>query len=210
MMHKWLQSFQRLLWELICLVICLLILNACCVSRPQSPCHKSKNISSHKPLPQVKKKILEVRGGHYLEGLHPRMKSLAHVFYEKAEQIGIDIRFISGYRKYRAKKRVKKGGSLASWHNLGLAFDINLVGRKGMKGALKYWDDDKKDWHKLGSLAKDLGLTWGLAWGKKEVFHFEWHPGYPDAIRKKTFRSIQRKTDSQIQGYQKFWKYVKP
>ena len=204
-------SLQRIT-HCVCILGMIYSLSACCSTGPQSPCAHKYNHSnpSTSKVPKVKKPLVEIRGGQHLEDLHPHIRKLAQVLYEKAEDTGIEIRFISGYRKYRVKKKVKKNGSLASWHNLGLAFDVNLVGRKGMRDALKHWKDDQVDWQKLGKIAKGLGLTWGLAWGRKEVFHFEWHPGYPDAIRKKTLRVLQKQGGVMLSRFKTIWPSIKP
>lgn len=184
------------------------VLHACCSSSPQAPCRRTPEINS--PIPQVKTPVLEIRGGVHLEGIHPELSKRIRALYEQAESEGIQIRLISGYRPYRVKRKVKTGGSLASWHAFGAAVDVNLHGRKGMSDALKHLDEDLKYWQRIGAIAKSLGLTWGYPWGKKEIFHFEWHPGLPDAIRAPTLKKLNAQTGGDLRGrYQDSWELFK-
>ena len=152
------------------------------------------------------KPVLEVRGGEYLEGLHPSLIERARLLYERAQAKGVKLRFISGYRRYRVKRRVKDGGSVASWHNFGAAFDINLHHRKSMRAALKYLKDDEAAWKVVGKIAEELGLIWGRPWGEAEIFHFEWHPGHPEALREPAFKRLIVVTGDQVQRYREAWK----
>lgn len=182
-----------------------LSLSACCSGGPQAPCRRASTPDAT-PIPQAKTPLLELRGGVHLEGLHPELIKRIRALYERAELEGIQLRLISGYRPYRVRRKVKRGGSLASWHSFGAAVDVNLQGRKGMGDALKHLDEDLPRWRRVGELAKGLGLTWGYPWGKEEIFHFEWHPGLPDAIRAPTLSQLKRATDGDLKGrYQETW-----
>lgn len=197
-------------------VVLALFCEACCSSRPHPPC-----TSPTPPQPQdqvvratPQKSILRLRGGAYLDGLHPELIKRARLLYERAEREEISLRFISGYRKYRKnekrmKARVKANRSVASWHNFGAAFDVNLTRYKGMKQALKHYDKDEATWKRIGVLARELGLTWGAPWGREEIFHFEWHPGHPDALRLPDFEKLTAVTGAQVRDYQKAWKLFK-
>ena len=121
----------------------------------------------------------------------------------RAAAEGIGLTFISGYRPYRPKRR--SGGTLASWHSFGNAFDLNLSDRAGMVEALEHFESDRSRWEKIGAIAKELGLIWGLQWGKKEVFHFEWHPGQPSGIRAKTLRRLLKLAGPRGKHYRKTW-----
>ncbi len=128
-----------------------------------------------------------VAGGKLLERLHPALRRKARELATRSAARGIELYFISGYRRPRGKP---------SWHHFGLAFDLNLKGRKTMKTALKHFDEDKARWEAVGAIARDLGLTWGLPWGRKEVFHFEWHPGQPAAFTAKVKRGLVKRAGS--------------
>lgn len=186
-----------------------LSLSACCSGGPQAPCRRAST-PSVTPIPKPKTPVLELRGGAHLDGLHPELIKRVRALYERAEAEGIQLRLISGYRAYRVKRKVKRGGSLASWHAFGAAVDLNLQGRRGMSDALKHIDEDLPRWQRVGALAKELGLTWGYQWGKKEIFHFEWHPGLPDAIRAPTLSRLKDKTGGDLKArYQDTWELFK-
>lgn len=195
------------------IAIALLILSGCCTSRPDRACSTgTTSIPPQKNFPALPTPIkakIEIRGGEYLEKLHPELAHRARLLYERAEAEGIPLRFISGYRRFRSKKKAKKGGSVASWHHFGAAFDLNLVGRKSMKDALKNLKNDRKKWDRVGELAQNLSLTWGFQWGKDEIFHFEWHPGWPEAIRSHTFNKLIRYTGPKVKKYKKVWETFK-
>lgn len=186
-----------------------ILMSGCCRSRLSAPCSTTSQNSNPILHVKPKKSVLKVSGGSHLDGLHPQLIKKARVLYELAEAEGIQIKFISGFRRFRKKRSRKPGRSVASWHNFGAAFDINLLRRKSMRDALKHLSDDQADWDKLGSLAKSLGLTWGKPWGEQEIFHFEWHPGHPDALRQKAFDRLTKVTGTNVEDYQKAWKLFK-
>lgn len=181
-----------------------LALSACCSSRPNSPCSRSKS-NQDVVLPRPDRPILQIRGGSYLEGLHPDLAQRARLLYERTESEGILLRFISGYRRFRKTKSNDSQKSMASWHNFGAAFDVLLHSRKGMKDSLAHLEEDKAQWDRVGEIAKELGLIWGKPWGKEEIFHFEWHPGLPEAIRRPTFQRLIERTGTSVTNYQKAW-----
>jgi hypothetical protein len=187
---------RALLWArpLLTAALSLMVAQPGCGSRPSAPCARQHQRTPS--LPEPARPPLQVRGGEHLEGLHPALERRARLLYERAEDEGIQLRFISGYRPYKERERragsSKRSPSLASWHNFGLAFDVNLQGRAGMGDALKHLSEDAPRWERVGALAADLGLIWGKSWGKEELFHFEWHPGHPDAIRAPTLNALKR------------------
>lgn len=186
------------------LILSMILVSGCCRSQLNSPCSKQKLIEPNtEVLP--KKPMLEVSGGAHLEGLHPSLIKKARVLYETAYQEGIQIKFISGYRRFRKRKSTDPKKSVASWHNFGAAFDLNLRSRKNMKDSLSHLSEDQKSWDRIGEVAESLGLTWGRQWGEAEIFHFEWHPGHPDAIREPAFKKLIKVTGDKVNDYQKAW-----
>ena len=185
----------------------IITLLSACGSCPKGPCH-TQGLQNQK-ITTPTKSIIEVRGGHHLEGLHPTLAKRARLLYERASARGVKIRFISGYRRYRVKKNVKPSKSVASWHNFGAAFDLNLLHRQSMKIALAHLDDDRSQWEMIGALAADLKLTWGRPWGAEEIFHFEWHPGHPDALRAPAFKKLQKLTGASVKDYKAAWRLFK-
>lgn len=189
-----------------------LLLEACCASRPQPPCLQGAHRASEPPRSSQAKprvELLKVRGGAHLDGLHPQLIKRARLLYERAEGEGIKLRFISGYRRYRPRRKARAGRSVASWHNFGAAFDLILHEHKSMRVALENLEADQARWDRVGSLAKELGLVWGKAWGVKEIFHFEWHPGHPEALRAPAFKRLTQVTGPKVIDYQRAWKLFK-
>lgn len=181
-----------------------------CGSCPSAPCATQR--PAQPPLPTPTKPPLQVRGGEHLEGLHPAIERRARLLYERAEAEGIQLRFISGYRPYKRREgRAKSNQSLASWHNFGLAFDVNLQGRAGLSDALKHLREDAPRWERVGALAIALGLTWGKPWGDDEIFHFEWHPDHPDAIRAPTLNTLKAAAEGGDlrAGYRGVWRLLR-
>lgn len=180
----------------------------CCGSKLNSPCQQSGRSTATQGLKlgEPSKPVLEVRGGAYLEGLHPTLVERARLLYERAQAKGIKLRFISGYRRFRPKRNPKVGGSVASWHNFGAAFDVNLHQRKSMKDALQHLEEDEVTWRIVGEIAAELGLTWGKPWGDAEIFHFEWHPGHPDALRRPAFEKLIKASGENVDHYREAWK----
>ena len=124
---------------------------------------------------------------------------------KRAAAEGIQLYFISGYRPYRPRPPRRAGGSLASWHSFGNAFDLNMRPRRSMEDALAHFGEDEARWRRVGAIAESLGLTWGLQWGRKEVFHFEWHPGQPDGIRARTLRRLLNLAGDDGARYRETW-----
>ena len=134
-------------------------------------------------------------GKDHLARLHPELRRRAQALVRRARAEGIEVRFISGYRRPRGKP---------SWHHFGLAFDLNLVGRKSMKDALRHYEADRKRWEVVGRIAGELDLVWGAPWRRTEIFHFEWHPGYPAAITRKRARQLKGRAGGSTP--EKVWK----
>lgn len=120
---------------------------------------------------------IPIAGERHLAGLHPELAKRARLLHRRAAQAGIELRFISGRRKLKPRR--------LGWHQFGLAVDLNLAHRRDMKDALRHYEEDRWAWRQVGAIAEDLGLIWGLSFRRSEVFHFEWHPGYPAAFSRK-------------------------
>ena len=185
--------------------VLLVFLSGCCKSRLSAPCSNQTQLGSV-IQPEPTKSVLKISGGSHLDGLHPQLIKKARVLYELAEAEGVQLKFISGYRRFRKKRSRKAGKSVASWHNFGAAFDINLLHRKSMRDALKHLSEDQAHWDKVGSIAKSLGLIWGKPWGKQEIFHFEWHPGHPEALRQAAFDRLSKVTGAKVENYKNAWR----
>lgn len=140
-----------------------------------------------------------IRGGQHLAGLHPALRDKALRLYAQCERAGVPIKFISGHRKMRARK------SRASWHNFGMAFDMNLVEHRDMKTAVKRYRRDKERWAVVGRLGRALGMTWGAAWKVEEIFHFEWHPGMPEGLRGANLRTLLKDAGPRAEHPAKAW-----
>ena len=135
----------------------------------------------------------QIRGGELLEGLHPELKERAKFLYALLEAEGIDIVFISGYRPIN---RGYLGRRLASWHNVGLAFDLNFVGR-----TYKYYEEDEEKWNRVGEIAMNkMGIIWGRMFD--DIWHFEWHPGFNTRIRQHEADRLTELAGEDLEDYQ--------
>lgn len=130
--------------------------------------------------------LRRIRGGRHLARLHPQVRAKAIALYQQAQAQGIQLKFISGYRKMRRRK------GRASWHNFGMAFDLNLAEMPDMKTAVRRYRRDAARWAAIGRIGKAQGLIWGRAWKIEEIFHFEWHPGMPQGLRGRDLRTLLR------------------
>lgn len=190
-------------------LITAISLSSCCRSHPNSPCSSQDGGARVKAPVEPQRELLKVSGNEHLDGLHPELVRRARLLYERAADRGVKLRFISGYRRYR-KRRARPGKSVASWHNFGAAFDLILRDRRTMRDALKHIKRDRKRWDQVGAIARELGLTWGKSWGgDKEIFHFEWHPGHPDALRRPAFKRLTAVTGPDVKNYRAAWRLFK-
>ena len=144
----------------------------------------------------------EMRRGDLLEGVHPEFVDRLRLMYALLEHEGIEITFVSGYRPhetfYDAENRH------ASWHNLGMAVDLNLTHRDSLEEAQRHYDgEDADDWERIGEIANGLGIIWG-EWFD-DIFHFEWHPDYHARIRDHEMQQFQRLAGSDLDDYTEVW-----
>ena len=138
------------------------------------------------------------------QNLHPTFSIKVQQLVERSAAAGVPITLISGYRRFDPHGAKAKQGK-ASWHNFGLAIDVNLRGRKSMADALAHYAQDKQKWATVGRIGNEVGLTWGAPWARSEIFHFEWHPGAPAAIRKDTLDSLLSEAGRDGKGFKRTW-----
>lgn len=146
-----------------------------------------------------------IGGARHLARLHPEVRRMARALFAEAAAEGIELKFISGYRAFDRRSKKAKAGR-ASWHAFGMAFDVNLAHREDMRDALANYDAEAADWARVGAIAERLGLTWGLQWGRHEVFHFEWHPGMPEAIRRPTLTALLKDAGPEGKAIERVWR----
>lgn len=138
------------------------------------------------------------------QNLHPVFVGKIEKLVQESARAGVPLKLISGYRRFDPHGARAKQGR-ASWHNFGLAIDVNLRKRSSMRDALRHYDKDAADWRTVGRIGERLGLTWGAPWGREEIFHFEWHPGAPAAIRKDTLDSLLAEAGPHGRHFKKTW-----
>ena len=144
----------------------------------------------------------EMRRGDLLEDVHPEFVDRLRLMYALLEHEGIEITFVSGYRPhetfYDAENRH------ASWHNLGMAVDLNLAHRDSLEEARRHYDGEDADhWQRIGEIANGLGIIWG-EWFD-DIFHFEWHPDYHARIRDHEMQQFQRLAGSNLDDHTEVW-----
>jgi hypothetical protein len=145
----------------------------------------------------------------YLQGVHPKIQARALELVKKSYQLGIPIRFISGYRAYYPHPMDKKSRMAASWHNFGLALDFSIVEEDGKAISIKKIRASDKRWDMVGEMAVELGLIWGGTFKGKQKLehkaHVEWHPGLPGRIDPLLLTKLLNHTGKSGENYQNVW-----
>lgn len=111
--------------------------------------------------------------------LHPLAQQVFRKFIEEVEKMGYNVIVNNSYRTFLEQKKLNKDNTSNakpgySYHNYGLALDINL--QKGVRIWRKA--TSKKDWEETGipQLAKSMGLRWG---GDFKNYYDPIHFDYP-------------------------------
>jgi len=141
--------------------------------------------------------------------LHPYLADCVRRMLADAAAEGDEFHVISVVRGPRKEtttmtKRVKRKGRWrrvktehhrfagGGWHAFGLAFDINLRGHKSLKSATEAYLDgrERAAWERIGALGERFGLKWVGRRKASEIFHFEWHPGWPGMPRGELYQRL--------------------
>lgn len=100
---------------------------------------------------------------HHLKQLHPAVRERFRALVQAWQDAGFDVIITSSYRNLLKQAAIALKSSIASkglsWHNFGMAFDVNLVkGKTHLKLA-----SPKKAWLDSGAvqIAYSLGFRWG-------------------------------------------------
>lgn len=121
-----------------------------------------------KELPVFPTDQVDERSEEVIATLQPEVQIYARALIHKAEEVGIDIKIISGLRTYAEQDKLYaqgrteniKGGIVTnakgghSNHNFGIAFDI------GVFEGIVYLEKSPK-YKAVGALGMQLGLEWG-------------------------------------------------
>ncbi|MBA2664687.1 MAG: M15 family metallopeptidase [Bradymonadaceae bacterium] len=143
----------------------------------------------------------QIRGGGHLKTVHPEIARRARILYFLALEQGVQIQFISGYRRYQ--KPGRKSRRLSSWHAFGMGIDFNLSHRVDMKDASRHFAQDREQWYIVGNMARGLGFVWGESFN--DIFHLEWHPGMSDRIKADEFARLRKLTGKDVVNYKASW-----
>ncbi len=188
--------------------IAIVGLSLSCSSSSPSPTHAEARHISHDTgnlpvdrLPELE----EMNRGELLEDIHPELQARIRLMYALLEKEGIEIVFVSGYRPFAW---FDKPNRLASWHNLGMAVDLNLRHRRSLEEANANYAEDRHQWERIGEMAKGLGIIWGARYD--DIFHFEWHPGYHARIREHEFNAFQALAGEELDDHREIWHRFTP
>jgi hypothetical protein len=147
----------------------------------------------------------DIPGVRDLADLPPALRTRALILVQRAHAEGIAVRFIFGYTRYLARTRTGPGG-WATWHQFGLAFDLNLVDRRDLNDGRRHFAADAPRWRRLGAIATELGLAWGGAWRSSyDPFHFEWHPGDDAVISRDELRRFLGLAGPRGERFREVW-----
>jgi len=160
------------------------------------------------PCAVFRNTAIQTRRNRHFDALHPYVKNAAYTLRQRAQQAGIKLRILSGYRPHRHKKswRTRRYKSYSHWHAWGMAFDVNLAKYKRMSTAKKNYKKDEAQWLTLARIALELGLTWSGEHRSKDIFHFEWHPGHGGYIRREELRPFLELAGPNGQNYKAMWR----
>ncbi len=164
-----------------------------CASDPDESTEKSLPVTQ---LPELD----QMRRGDLLEGVHPELRRRIKLMYALLEKEGIEIVFVSGHRPLAG---FSKPNRLASWHNVGMAVDLNLAHRASLQDSTDHYDEDEDKWERIGEIAKGLGIIWGARYD--DIFHFEWHPGYHSRIREHELQEFKSHGGSNLSDHDEAW-----
>jgi hypothetical protein len=119
----------------------------------------------------------------HLATLHPFLAAVTLRMLAEAAAAGHRFRVISGVR----------AGGKPSWHTFGLAVDVNIAGRKGLREATRAYlrgGSEAEAWRALAAVGERLGLYWLGRRDPDEIFHFEWRPGWTGLPRGEVAREL--------------------
>jgi len=119
----------------------------------------------------------------HLGTLHPYLRAVMLRALAEAAAAGFQFRVISGVRP----------GGKPSWHTFGLAVDVNLAHRLGLREATAAYlagGDERRAWLAFVASAERLGVYWLGKNDPGEIFHFEWRPGWTGLPRGELAREL--------------------
>jgi peptidoglycan L-alanyl-D-glutamate endopeptidase CwlK len=136
---------------------------------------------------------VDTRSEANIATLHPKVKPYARALVNSAAAKGIIVKVISGLRSFEEQAKLfeihLQGGPLAappgrSNHNYGLAFDIGVFTGSLDPEQAKKCLSESPDYDRVGSLADDIGLTWGGNWTpqSRDKPHYELRPDWAEDL----------------------------
>ena len=158
-----------------------------------------------------------------LSTLHPYLADAMERLLVLARARGDEFRVISTIRAAKKvsktnTRRVKERGRWKTesstitryqgggWHAFGLAIDINIEGRKDLGSATATFlrgGPEGAAWLRIGAQAESFGLIWLGRSDPNEIFHFEWHPGWPGMPKGALYQSLAKEADTR--GIPSIW-----
>lgn len=166
----------------------------------------NKKVDVQKPLLTIDP--VDSRSEKVIATLLLEVQPIARALVQKASEVGITIKIISGLRTYEEQNALYAQGRTApgnivtnarggqSNHNFGIAFDIGVFeGNKYLQESPKY--------KAVGALGTDLGLEWGGNW--KTIIdqpHFQLRPMWAtDLTEKQMLAELRLRHDNRQPVY---------
>lgn len=121
---------------------------------------------------------LQIQNTAKINELQESVRPLALNLLRLAADQGIQLKVVSAYRSPEEQQALKdsgrgvtNAGSLLSYHNHRLAFDVAPVEYL----SLPDWNPTGPLWAKIGAIGRSQGLEWGGDWPdkKKDLPHFQ-------------------------------------
>lgn len=127
-------------------------------------------------MPQATYNLLQIHNTAKINELQESVRPLAQNLLRLAADQGIQLKILTAYRTPSEQQALKdsgrgvtNAGSLLSYHNHRLAFDVAPTEYLSMPD----WNPSGPLWAKIGSIGKSVGLEWGGDWQKKDLPHFQ-------------------------------------
>ena len=167
-----------------------------------------------KDLPISKTDRVDARSEKVIASLQAAAQPYMRTLIKVAEQHGMTVKALSGFRSYAEQEQLYKAGKVTkappghSGHNFGIACDFGIF-KNG-----KYLDNEvdkgnashrhmDAEYSALGAWGRALGLSWGGDWKNfKDMPHFYFKPDWADRLNEdEMMAELRSRHDNKLDYY---------